>query len=150
MSTQEQGPGGAETPPRGPSNGAGVAALVLGIVAVVTAVMGWLIVTVPVALATAILALYLGLRGRRLASRGEATNRGQALAGVVLGSTALGLLVAVGIAFAVSDGDRWGRHDDDDATIDRCINRADDREELVDCLREFPREAREVGITLRP
>jgi hypothetical protein len=159
MSTEEtrsegREPNGTQGPERrGPANGAGVAALVLGIVGVVTALTGWLVVTLPIALATGVLALYLGLRGRRMASRGEATNRGQALAGVVLGSTALGLIVAGGLAFAVKGGDRWDRwdrHDDDDATIDRCIDRADNRGELVECLREFPREARAAGIILRP
>lgn len=66
-----------------PTNGFGVAALVLGIVAVVTALNGWWLFVLPIAIATGILAVVFGRRGRRMADAGEATNRGQATAGSV-------------------------------------------------------------------
>ncbi|WP_217141717.1 DUF4190 domain-containing protein [Streptomyces sp. AC627_RSS907] len=93
-------PGGAMPP----QNGMGTAAMVLGILAcclfclygVVSVVLG-------------ILALVFGIKGRRRAERGEATNHGQAQAGFVMGIVGIVLgivviaLVAIGITAAVND-----------------------------------------------
>ncbi|MFF0436858.1 DUF4190 domain-containing protein [Streptomyces sp. NPDC004327] len=72
--------------PPTPSNGMGTASMVLGIIAVAGfclwgfgAILG-------------ILALIFGIIGLKKAGRGEATNRGMAIAGVVLGS--IGILVS--------------------------------------------------------
>ncbi|GHE07556.1 DUF4190 domain-containing protein [Streptomyces alanosinicus] len=71
-----------------PSNGMGTAALVLGILAAVFFIV-W-----PVALVLGILAIIFGALGRGKANRGEATNPGMALAGLVCGSS--GIVLAVG------------------------------------------------------
>ncbi|MFJ5227260.1 DUF4190 domain-containing protein [Streptomyces sp. NPDC088400] len=88
-----------------PANGMGVAALVLGIIGVVGFCMWGLGVILGV------LALIFGIIGRRRAHRGEATNGGMALAGIILGAIGmaigaafLGLLIW-GIANGGSSGD---------------------------------------------
>jgi hypothetical protein len=116
-------------------NGFGTAALVLGIVAVVAAVNGWWLFLLPVAIATAVLAIVFGVTGRRRADDGRATNRGQATAGLTLGIVASALVVAGGVAFAVW-GDGWDRDKDDG--VEECIDDADDVDELRTCIDEFP------------
>lgn len=138
------------TPEREPQNGFGVAALVLGIVAVVSAVNGWWLFLLPIAAATGILAVVFGWRGRRKAASGEATNRGQATAGLALGSTALGLLVAGVVAFAAFGGD-WDRSWDKEGrgasdSFSECIDDADGTADLLDCIESFPEEAADAGL----
>ncbi|MFC7931437.1 DUF4190 domain-containing protein [Streptomyces cinereoruber] len=77
-----------------PSNGMGTAALVLGIVAVA----GFCLYGLGVILG--VLALIFGIIGVKKAGRGEATNRGMAVAGIVLG--AIGTVVsAVFLGFVI-------------------------------------------------
>ncbi|AXE23222.1 hypothetical protein C0216_06930 [Streptomyces globosus] len=78
-----------------PRNGFGVAALVLGIVAVVGCALNFIAVGLGVA------AIVFGVLGRSRAARGEATNGGMALAGLILGVTGA-LLGALMLAFAVA------------------------------------------------
>ncbi|MFN2479650.1 MAG: DUF4190 domain-containing protein [Pseudonocardiaceae bacterium] len=78
-----------------PRNGFGIAALVLGLLALV---LCWTIVG---GIIFGILALIFGLLGRARAKRGEATNGGLSVAGMVLGI--IGLLLTTGlVAFAAS------------------------------------------------
>ncbi|WP_223188886.1 DUF4190 domain-containing protein [Streptomyces sp. TRM68416] len=79
---------GAQPPP---SNGMGTAALVLGIISAAVFCL-W-----PVAILLGVLALVFGLIGRGKAQRHEATNPGQALAGVICGAVGivLGLVMMV-------------------------------------------------------
>ncbi|MFJ2115196.1 MULTISPECIES: DUF4190 domain-containing protein [unclassified Streptomyces] len=77
-----------------PANGMGVAALVLGIIAMVTFCFWGLGVILGV------LALIFGIVGRRRATRGEATNGGMALAGIILGAIGA-VLSAAFLAFLV-------------------------------------------------
>lgn len=85
--------GGYGAPPPGsgaaPRNGLGIAALVLGLLALFSS---W---TVVGGILFGLLAIVLGVIGRGRAKRGEANNGGLALAGVILG--ALGLLISVGL-----------------------------------------------------
>ncbi|CAL9424055.1 DUF4190 domain-containing protein [Streptomyces pilosus] len=83
-------PGWAGTAPL-PSNGLGVTGLVLGIISAVVFCL-W-----PVAILLGVLAVIFGGIGRGKALRGEATNGGQALAGIICGSVG----IALGIAFGV-------------------------------------------------
>ncbi|MFF5388573.1 DUF4190 domain-containing protein [Streptomyces sp. NPDC013012] len=77
-----------------PSNGTGTAAMVLGIISVA----GFCLYGLGALLG--ILALILGIVGVKKAGRGEATNRGMAVAGIVLG--AIGTLIgAVFLGFLV-------------------------------------------------
>ncbi|MEU0432192.1 DUF4190 domain-containing protein [Streptomyces sp. NPDC006290] len=82
---------------RMPSNGIGTAALVLGIIASI------LFFVWPLSIVLGVLAVIFGLVGRAKARRGEATNSGQALAGVICGAVgivlAVALLVLLGIVF---------------------------------------------------
>lgn len=67
---------GYTPPPVGPKNGLGIAALVVAIVALVSVVGGVVL---------GIVAVILGFLGWQRARRGEATNGGIAIAGIVLG-----------------------------------------------------------------
>jgi len=70
-----------------PQNGLGVAALVLGIIAVVLSPCCYMIFTAP----TGILAVIFGAIGVQKAGRGEATNKGVAMAGLICGIVGLAL-----------------------------------------------------------
>ncbi|MBV9161947.1 MAG: DUF4190 domain-containing protein [Pseudonocardiales bacterium] len=83
-----QGPGYGAPPVR-PRNGFGIAALVLGLLALV---LSW---TVIGGIVFGILAVIFGLLGRAQAKRGESTTGGLSIAGVVLGG--IGLLIAIGL-----------------------------------------------------
>ncbi|MDP9442314.1 MAG: DUF4190 domain-containing protein [Actinomycetota bacterium] len=74
------------------SNGLGVAALVVGIVAFLLAFLLF-----PIGALLGIVAVVLGVAGRRKAKRGEATNGGLATAGLVLGALALLVAVVIGL-----------------------------------------------------
>lgn len=130
-----------------PRNGAGVAALVLGIVAVVTALNGWWLFLLPVALATGILAVVFGRQGRRHASTGEATNSGQATAGLVLGTVALSLVVLTGVGFAIWGGSWDGDDKDKQDSFAECIDDAEGVGDLQACLATFPDDAAQLGLT---
>jgi amino acid transporter len=81
--------GGYQPPPTGPKNGLGIAALVSAIVGLVFC---WSVVGGVV---LGVLAAILGIVGYGRAKRGQATNTGVAIAGVVLGA----LAVIVSLAF---------------------------------------------------
>ncbi|MGX1543533.1 DUF4190 domain-containing protein [Streptomyces adustus] len=70
-------------------NGMGTAGLVLGILSAVVFCL-W-----PIAIIMGVLGLIFGLIGRRKASRGEATNGGQALAGAICGGA--GIFLGIGM-----------------------------------------------------
>ncbi|MFH7597660.1 DUF4190 domain-containing protein [Streptomyces racemochromogenes] len=79
----------------GPSNAFGVTALILGILAVVGCVTSFF------AIALGIAAVVFGVLGRGKANRGEATNGGVALAGIILGAIGIVLgLLLVAVMFA--------------------------------------------------
>ncbi|MDN3262919.1 DUF4190 domain-containing protein [Streptomyces sp. CSDS2] len=75
-----------------PSNGMGTASLVLGILSDIC-FLAW-----PLALVLGVLAIIFGALGRGKAKRGEATNPGVALAGLICGATGVVLVL---IVFAV-------------------------------------------------
>ncbi|MEU7582886.1 DUF4190 domain-containing protein [Streptomyces sp. NPDC041068] len=75
--------------PMAPANGMGVAGLVLGIIAAAGFCL-W-----PLAIVLGILGVVFGAVGRGKARRGEATNGGQALAGIICG--AVGIALGVGV-----------------------------------------------------
>jgi hypothetical protein len=86
---------GYGTPPARPRNGFGIAALVLGLLALL---LCWTIVG---GIVFGIVAVIFGLLGRARARRGEATNGGMSVAGTVLG--VIGLLLTIGlVALGVS------------------------------------------------
>ena len=88
-------------PPREWRNGFGVTALVVGIVSVL-----FLCTLIPVPLG--IVAVIFGVLGLGRARRGEADNRGMAIAGLVMGGVATAVVVAILVMiflFAVSVSD---------------------------------------------
>ena len=114
---------------RAPRNGFGTAALLLGIVAILFAVLlGWLLVGVPFAVVFGLLAVMFGFVGRGRAKRGEATNGGVALTGVVLGIFSIVVCIAVGAAW-------WAFFRSDTGTeYRRCIDAANgDRAAIRQC-----------------
>ncbi|MFF7727607.1 DUF4190 domain-containing protein [Streptomyces sp. NPDC008001] len=99
--------------PPAPSNGLGLAALVLGIVGTVLAP------TVVLGAVLGILAVVFGAVGRAKVRKGEATNPGQALAGLILGGVGLVvtvLMVIVYINIDVDDSDGPAPDEDPGAT----------------------------------
>ncbi|MFD8572235.1 DUF4190 domain-containing protein [Streptomyces sp. NPDC059639] len=77
-------------PQQAARNGLGTAALILGIIGALSGVIPLLFWLAGV---LGVIALILGLTGRARAKRGEATNKGVALAGAILGLVAMGLAV---------------------------------------------------------
>jgi hypothetical protein len=76
-----------------PSNGMGTAGLVLGIVSAVVFCL-W-----PLAIVLGVLGVVFGALGRGKARGGEATNPGQALAGIICG--AAGIVLGIGFGALV-------------------------------------------------
>ncbi len=128
-----QGSGYGE-PGAQPRNGFGIAALVLGLLAVL---LCWTIVG---GIVLGILALIFGLLGRGRAKRGEATNGGMSVAGIVLGI--IGLLLAIGlVAFAASLLNSPAGQ-----SYQQCVQQSGgDPAKLQQCFSEFGREAGQVG-----
>ena len=85
----------------GPRNGLGIAALILGILGLLTSwfVFGALL---------GVLAIILGFMGVRRVSRGEANNRGVSITGIVLGV----LSIVIAVLFAVVIGTLFDRAQD--------------------------------------
>ncbi|WP_244202095.1 DUF4190 domain-containing protein [Streptomyces diastatochromogenes] len=78
-----------------PNNGMGTASLVLGILATV-GFCAW-----PLALVMGVVAVILGALGRGKARRGEATNPGVALAGIICGAASIVLILGL-FAFVIA------------------------------------------------
>ncbi|WP_151775511.1 DUF4190 domain-containing protein [Streptomyces abyssomicinicus] len=87
----------AGMPPQ-PSNGMGVTSMVLGIVGVVFLCF-W-----PLAILLGVLAIIFGAVGIQKAKRGEATNRGMAMAGLICGICAIVLPIVLVVIIGASLG----------------------------------------------
>ncbi|WP_316959266.1 DUF4190 domain-containing protein [Streptomyces sp. TRM68367] len=91
--------------PAAPQNGMGIAAMVLGIISCCLFCLYGV-----VSLITGILAVVFGIKGRKRVERGEATNHGQAQAGLIMGiigivlGAAVIVLMAIGITAAINQG----------------------------------------------
>jgi heme/copper-type cytochrome/quinol oxidase subunit 1 len=120
-------PGWAAYPPgygTPKQNGFGVAALVLGILAVVTSFFG-------IGIFFGVLAIVFGVLGRGKTKRGEADNGGLALAGIITG--ALGVLVAAVVIASIA----LLANNKDFKNLTDCLNSADTQQEQTDCQNEF-------------
>ncbi|MFD7169842.1 DUF4190 domain-containing protein [Streptomyces violascens] len=91
-----------------PQNGFGIAAMVLGIAACVLMLCS--IGIAGIVLGT--LALIFGLLGKGKARRGEANNRGQALAGIIMGIVGIVLGAAILVLVIVTNSLGHSRYDD--------------------------------------
>lgn len=119
---------GAGPTPAPPRNGAGVAALVLGILAVLTGIflLGGLL---------GLIAIALGIVGITRASKGIATNRGVAIGGLVLGVIGVLMTVAV-VVFAVFSLNLF--NDIDQGRFMSCVQDAgSDQAALQQCQRDL-------------
>ena len=137
MDTQLPGsvPPFAAPPSARPSNGVGVAALVLGVASLVAAVS---FVLFPLALPGGLFATILGIiavsRGR---ARG-ATSHGQAIAGIVCGVLAL----VVVVVFTVRIGTFVANNTSVFTMFDNCIAKAGDRSAVSSCIARFANDIR--------
>jgi Domain of unknown function (DUF4190) len=117
-----QGPGGSYQAggyptARGRRNGMGTAALVLGVVALVLVI---LLLFSPLGAFLGLLAVLFGILGLIRANRGEADNRGQAVAGLICGAVAL----LFGILFTISVGTWFATHVNDFRRFGNCMDNA--------------------------
>jgi membrane-bound ClpP family serine protease len=101
----------------GRRNGMGTAALVLGVVALVLVV---LLLFSPLGAFLGLLAVLFGILGLIRVNRGEADNRGQAVAGLVTG----GLALLFGILFTISVGTWFSTHVNDFRRFGDCMDNA--------------------------
>ena len=120
------GQGGYGQPQVAPKNGLGIAALVLGILALLT------FLTVVGGILFGLIAVVLGFVARGKVKRGEATNGGMALAGIITG--AIGLVLSLGvIALGVSI-----LNSDSVSNLQDCLNDAgNDTAAQQQCQTEF-------------
>lgn len=97
-----------------PANGMGITAMVLGILSVCLFCLYGIVGVV-----LGVLALIFGILGRKRAQRGEATNGGMALAGIILGSVGIAIgaivigLLAWGITTAINEDKKHDGVNDD-------------------------------------
>ena len=114
---------------RGPvKNGLGIAALVLGILGLLTSLF-------VIGGALGLIAIILGVMGLGRVKRGEATNRGMAIAGIVLGvlSVLLAALVAFGVATFLNS--------EEFSTVRECLSEAGNDQAAIDaCGEQFQTE----------
>ena len=111
-------------------NGAGTAALVVGIVSLVLAV---LVIFAVLAIPLGIIAAILGGIGMSRASKGQADNRGHALTGLITGLLAIVVAFAIGISFIALISE----HQSDLRRFGTCMNDSDNDTDRARCFREL-------------
>jgi Na+/H+ antiporter NhaD/arsenite permease-like protein len=111
----------------------GTTALVIGVVAL-TLVL--LLLFSPLGAFLGLVAVLFGVLGLMRANRGEADNRGQAVAGLVTGAIAL----LLGIFFTISIGTWFATHVNDFNNFGRCMDRASGQAAHEECARQLSRE----------
>lgn len=126
-----QGPGYPAAPSR--RNGMGTSALVIGVVAL-TLVL--LLLFSPLGAFLGLLAVLFGILGLLRANRGEADNRGQAVAGLVTG----GIALLLGVFFTISIGTWFATHVTDFNDFGRCMDSAVGAAAREDCARKLSGE----------
>ena len=124
------GYGGGYHPARPRRNGMGTAALILGILALVLVV---LILFAPLGAFLGLLAVIFGIVGMVRASRGEADNRGQAIAGLATGAVAL----VIGLILAISIGTFFAANVNEFRRFGRCMQNASGQAERDACARQL-------------
>jgi ABC-type spermidine/putrescine transport system permease subunit II len=103
---------------------------VTGVVSLVLAV---LVIFAPLALPLGLVAIVLGAVGMSRASRGEADNRGQAVAGLVTGALSIVVAIVIGIGFVSF----FTEHQGDLRRFGTCMSSADNDRERAPCVREL-------------
>jgi hypothetical protein len=120
-------------PRAGRRNGIGVAALVVGVVALVLVL---LLLFSPLGALLGLVAVVLGIIGLVRANRGDADNRGQAVAGLVTG----GLALLLGIFFTISVGTWFATHTNDFRRFGDCMDNAVGDTAREQCARQLSRD----------
>jgi uncharacterized protein HemX len=130
----QQPPPAQPTAPPAPTarrrNGAGTAALVIGVVSLVLAI---LLIFAPLALLLGVIAIIFGIVGISRASRGDADNRPHAVAGLVTGILGVVLALIIGIGFVALFAD----HQQDLRRFGTCMSAADNDEDRASCVRRL-------------
>jgi len=108
----------------------GTAALVLGVVALVLVI---LLLFSPLGAFLGLLAILFGILGLIRANRGEADNRGQAVAGLITGAVAL----LFGILFTISVGTWFATHVNDFRNFGNCMDNATGSAAREQCARQL-------------
>ncbi len=124
-------PPSESSPPGEPSearNGTGVAALVCGVLAVLS-----ILLFPPGMLVFGIAAVVLGIMGVRRAKRGEATNKSQATVGLVAGIVAVVVFGVVTVTFFVQNQENL-------AEFRECVEAAATQDQRDECQRRFEEE----------
>nr|WP_236071368.1 DUF4190 domain-containing protein [Streptomyces polyasparticus] len=120
--------GTTHTATRPQGNGMAIAALVLGVAAIL---LFW---TVIGGVVLGILALVLGIIGARRARRAGAPHRAMAIVGAVLGVlAAIASAVIIAIGASILNSDEFKNFDD-------CVRQADSQSERDACERDFERD----------
>jgi hypothetical protein len=114
-------------------NGMGTTALVLGVVALTLVV---LLLFSPLGAFLGLLAVLFGILGLMRANRGEADNRGQAVAGLVTG----GIALLVGVFLTISIGTWFATHVNDFNDFGRCMEDAVGSAAREECANQLGRE----------
>ena len=139
----DQGPGGSYPPggyppggrpaATGRRNGMGTTALVVGVVALVLVL---LLLFSPLGALLGLLAVLFGILGLIRVNRGEADNRGQAVAGLVTG----GLALLFGILFTISVGTWFSTHVNDFRRFGNCMDQANGANAREQCARQLSQD----------
>jgi hypothetical protein len=127
--------GGYPAPSTAPKNGLGIASLVTAIIALLSVVGGVLL---------GLVAVVLGFLGWSRARRGEATNGGLAVAGIVLGFlSVIEAVVVIGVGV-------WGFKEAGGTDYVDCLSRAgSDQQAVQQCADEFTnRVENEFSVTI--
>jgi uncharacterized protein DUF4190 len=118
-----------------PRNGLGVASLVLGVASLVAAISFLLF---PLALLGGLVGAVLGIIALSRHRRGEATNRGQALAGVICSLLALALALTLSVRVGT-----WAAHNRRPLTrLGTCLARSGNDTEFRVCFGRFVNKLR--------
>jgi hypothetical protein len=128
------GPAAAPPAPMArPKNGLGVASLVLGVASLV-AVASFILF--PVALIGGIVGTVIGIMALIRLERGQGTNRGQAIAGLVC--SGIGLILAIVLSVRVGT---WVADNRSPLTrLESCLTKANEKSDVGDCFAKFATE----------
>jgi Domain of unknown function (DUF4190) len=118
-----------------PGNGLAVATLVIGVASLVAAIS---FILFPVALLGGLAGLVIGIIALARGRQGGATNRGQAIAGVVCSVLAL----VIAIALSVQLGTWAARNTAVFTRFDNCLIQSGDRAEVSQCIARFANDVR--------
>jgi uncharacterized membrane protein HdeD (DUF308 family) len=111
----------------------GTTALVIGVVALTLVV---LLLFSPLGALLGLVAVLFGILGLMRANRGEADNRGQAVAGLVTG----GIALLVGVFVTISIGTLFATHVNDFNNFGRCMDGAVGAAAREECARQLATE----------